>query len=160
MNRTVVRTNVFVDACNLNEHYMSHILEKIRNKDKITCTRKDGYILGIEGDIQIIDNEIATSACGVFFIVEYKVMSLKPNIGDVFEGRVCMVFDKGVFVEVENCMKVLIPSDKMSNYKYSKSKNCFKSSANTLAENTTVKIQIVSTKYEKQNYNCIGIIRI
>lgn len=126
------------------------------------CDQTYGYILGVEDGIKIKNNTVSSASDGVFFTVEFKIKALKPKIGDEFKGTVCMVFEQGIFVEVENKMKVLIPTEKMTGFKYSKSKERFKSTGapkKYISRGDGITVILDKIKYENQNFSCIGSLK-
>lgn len=159
MSRITVDKKIFLEPKYLDSKLVSHIYKILQEQMVGKCDQNYGYILKIYESINIIGNVVASASSGAFFNVRFDIKTLKPKIGGVYQGTVCMVFQEGIFVEVANKMKILIRIDKMGEYKYSKSKNLFKKNDKTISKDDTVEILIEMIKYEKQNFNCIGSLK-
>lgn len=103
---------------------------------------------------RILDNYISGVNSSIIFIVEIDVDNLKPELGDIFSDKVCMIFSGGLFVDVKNKMKVLIPSNSLSKIgeTFVDNKN------NIIKNNDIIKVKIIGVKYSttKKNFSCFG----
>jgi hypothetical protein len=159
MSRITIDKKIYLEPKYLDCKLVSHIYKILQEQMVGKCDQNYGYILKIYESLNIIGNTVASASSGVFFNVRFDIKTLKPKIGGIYQGTVCMVFQEGIFVEVSNKMKILIRIDKMNDYKYSKSKNIFKKNDKTISKDDTVEILIEMIKYEKQNFNCIGSLK-
>lgn len=159
MSRITMERKICLEPRFLDSKITEHIREKIQHDILGKCDQSYGYVTKIFKNIQIVENIVSTSGSGVFFLVKFGAEVFKPEIGSEYEGRVCMTSPHGIFVEVFGKMKVLIPADKMDGYKFDKSGPYFKKGKKTISEGDTVRIEINMTKYEKQNFNCIGSLK-
>jgi DNA-directed RNA polymerase subunit E'/Rpb7 len=159
MSRITIDKKIYLEPKYLDSKLVSHIYKILQEQMVGKCDQNYGYILKIYESLNIIGNTVASASSGVFFNVRFDIKTLKPKIGGIYQGTVCMVFQEGIFVEVSNKMKILIRIDKMNDYKYSKSKNIFKKNDKTISKDDTVEILIEMIKYEKQNFNCIGSLK-
>ena len=132
-----------------------YLLEKTKQKMEGTCSKENGYILKVLEIEDILDNIIASSTCTVFFLVKYKAEVLKPIIGDILKGKICMIFQYGIFVDIMNKMKILIPIISINNFEYIDEEYIDKE-GNILYKDMDVSIQILSLKYENKDFSCIG----
>jgi hypothetical protein len=159
MSRITIDKKIYLEPKYLDSKLVSHIYKILQEQMIGKCDKNYGYILKIYESLNIIGNTVASASSGVFFNVRFDIKTLKPKIGGVYQGTVCMLFQEGIFVEVSNKMKILIRIDKMGDYKYSKSRNVFKKNDKTISKDDTVEILIEMIKYEKQNFNCIGSLK-
>lgn len=135
------------------------ILERIKETTLNECTKEDGFILSIKnlvGDIQ--DNYISNANCENVFIVKFLAETLKPENGKQFTGIVCMIFSGGIFVNIKNKQKVLIPVSALNEYKFDQSTKSFKKNKDEIKEGDELDIIITGTKYSKQTFSCFGIL--
>jgi DNA-directed RNA polymerase subunit E'/Rpb7 len=158
MSRITIEKKICLEPNMLDENITNHLLDKIKLDYLKKCDQEHGYITKIYDKIHILDNIISSSSIGVFFRVRFTVKAHKPQVNSEYDGKVCMVFQNGIFVEVFEKMKVLIPNNKMGKYKYNK--NIYKDGNKTISVGDEVKIKIDMIKYEKQNFNCIGSLKI
>lgn len=159
MSRITIDKKIFVEPKYLDSKILSHIYKMLQEQMVGKCDQNYGYILKVYESINILGNSVASASPGAFFNVRFDIKILKPKIGCLYEGVVCMIFPEGIFVEVSNKMKILIRIDKMNGFKYNKNKNIFKKNEQTISKDDTVEIIIDMIKFEKQNFNCIGSLK-
>lgn len=159
MNKRTTVEKIYMEAKHLGPDISNNILNVIQKRMTGHCDQKNGYILDIDDDIEIVDNDISNAGTGVFFTVKYTVYSLKPSKGDEFEGEVIMVFEDGVIIEVKKLMKIFISKSKLPDYKFSKSKMRYKSKNKTISVGDILRAEVESIEYERRNFNCIGCLK-
>jgi DNA-directed RNA polymerase subunit E'/Rpb7 len=147
--------NIYIDSSVFQKNIRKNILEAVKKTFSQYCDKEYGYILDIGEKINIIGNVVAPSGNGAFFRVSFETTVLKPSKGDKYTGKVCMIFSSGIFIDIENKLKLLIPAEKLGEYKY-KDDNTFKKGKKTISVDTELEVEITSVKYEKQNFQCIG----
>ena len=119
------------------------------------CTHRYGYVISIDPGISILGNQIVADG-HILCDVEFKVQTLKPYIGQKLDGIVCMIFTDGIFVEVHK-MKVLVPSNKITEYTYDSSTGEFVGDK-TISNGQTVRVKLEQIKYDQRGFNCIGVL--
>ena len=159
MSRIIMERKICLEPKYIDNKITEHLLEKIQRDVLGKCDQSYGYVTKVFKKIQIIENTVSSGGPGVFFLVKFGAHVLKPEVGPVYEGKVCMTSPHGIFVEVFGKMKVLIPANKMGGYKFNKTGPFFQKSKKTISEEDTVQIEIDMIKYEKQNFNCIGSLK-
>jgi DNA-directed RNA polymerase subunit E'/Rpb7 len=152
----LIKDKVSIDSMYLDSDIKDHILEKLKKNMEGKCTLNNGYIIEVTKLIDIGENSIGCANSFVIFQVTYEAEILKPEKGQYMSGKVCMVFQHGIFVDVCGKMKVLIPSASMDGYKYSSDENSFERYDNIIVNGLELEIEIVMTKYEKKHFSCIG----
>lgn len=156
MSRVIAERRICLPPKFLDSNIPQHISEILKKDLQGKCDQEYGYILKVYDNIHILDNTVSNTGAGVYYHVKFGLKVLKPKIGETYTGTVCMIFPNGIFVEVQDKMKVLIPVNKMGDYKYNKSKNVFATDRQTISTGCTVEMRIDLIKYERQNFNCIG----
>lgn len=159
MSKATLEKKICIEPKYLNDNLFENIKNILNEKYMDKCDQQYGYIIKIYDSIQILDNIISTTSSGVYFYIKFTVKYVKPELNTEAEGKVCIIFSSGVFVEFNNKIKVLIPKDKMGKYVYDKNKNCFKYGNNTISVGDSVGFIIDMIKYEKHNFNCIGSLK-
>lgn len=156
MDYVTLEKRVCIDNDKLNKNIYEHILTKIKESTINDCTKEHGYILDIKKIINIKDNYISNVNCDTIFIVEFLAETLKPEIGKKFDGQVCMIFPGGIFLNIKDKQKVLIPISKLNKYTYDPINKNFKHDKKIIKEGDTINIEITGTKYSKQSFSCFG----
>jgi DNA-directed RNA polymerase subunit E'/Rpb7 len=154
---TIIERKVCVEPeflyCDLN----IKILEKVKKVFENECTQENGYILKINKISRIKDNYISNVNSSIVFIVDIDVDNLKPEIDAVYTDKVSMIFSGGIFINIKNKIKLLIPISSLKNYKFEQSTKTFvKDDKTVIKENDEIKIKITGIKYSKKNFNCFG----
>ena len=140
----------------LDSNIKAHLLEKIKKTVLNECTKDYGYILDVKRIIKINDNYISNANCDIIFSVLFEVENLKPENGKKFQGEVCMIFGGGIFINIKNKQKVLIPITNLKDYTYNQSEKTFKKGSKVIKENDVLELIITGTKYSKQKFSCFG----
>jgi DNA-directed RNA polymerase subunit E'/Rpb7 len=162
MSKIFIEKRLCIDSYLLNENIKEHILDKLKKEYVGKCDKEYGFIVKIYDKIEILDNIVSPSSHGVFFLLKFCASVYKPEVNKKYKGKVCLVFSNGIFVELFEKIKVLVPQDKMSDYKYNKLENKWKREENTqkntqeITIGSNVDVEIKMIKYEKQNFSCIG----
>jgi DNA-directed RNA polymerase subunit E'/Rpb7 len=159
MSRITVERKVFLEPKYLDSKILTHIDSKLKKQLIGNCDQEYGYVIKIYENLSILSNTVSSAGTGVYFHVRFSLKTLKPKVGNTYEGTVCLIYPDLIFVEVANKMKILIRDDKMNGYRYSKTKNIFKKDTKTIMVGDKVQIVIDMIKYEKQNFNCIGSLK-
>lgn len=150
---------VIIECKYLDSNIEKHIFQKLKKTMEGICTFNNGYIIEVKKIVELGSNTIGNSNSLVIFNVVYEAEVLKPIEGQVLTGKVCMIFQHGIFVDVITRMKVLIPVTSMEEYNYNKNDNTFEYTTDSLVSITLEKelsIEIVMIKYEKKQFSCIG----
>lgn len=133
----------------------SNLLEGVKKELSNKCSNEYGYILEVRGIVKIIDNKLINNSKCMFELV-VEVITLKPEVGAVFSGEIFMVFDKGIFVKIQNKLKILVPLSYLVDYKYNKEDNSYINTKRVLHVNDAVDVKILGIQYSKKEFNCFG----
>lgn len=152
-----LQKKITIESQYLDSNIKENILKKIKNITNNECSKEYGYYLNIIKINNILDNYISSN-CENIFIVEFQAEILKPEINKKYEGKVCMLFGGGIFLNVLNRLKILIPLSTITDYEYNQIKNNFtnKKNGKVINLNDDLKVIISGTKYSKQNFSCFG----
>jgi DNA-directed RNA polymerase subunit E'/Rpb7 len=152
----IIKNKVSIEAKYLDKKIEEHLLNKIRTTVVGKCYLEYGYILNVTKIIDIGSNTISSVNSFVVFDVTYEADVLKPEIGDVFSGSVCMIFQHGIFVNVKNKLKVLVPAKSMKTYVFEDDYFFNKKENTKITNSCELSIRITMIKYEKKEFSCIG----
>lgn len=150
-----IKKKIEVEPKYFNSKLQEHILTKLKSVCE-DCSQSYGYLLSI---IQIVEmkNNMITPLSTVFN-VEFEAKVIKPEIGKKFKGVVTMIFQYGIFIEVQDKLKILIPQNQMNGYTYDKVGACFRNikQKTTIEKDDEVTVVITNVRYEQRNFSCIG----
>ena len=151
----VIERRICLEPEKFDKNLKEHILNKIKENSVNECNKEYGYILNVNKLVEIKDNNISSN-CEHVFTVEIEIENLKPEIGKNFVGIVCMIFTGGIFINIKNKLKVLIPVSNINKYKYNQEKNCFENSEKNIKQGDELEVVITGLKYSKKNFSCFG----
>lgn len=147
---TIIQKTIYLDPKYLDNNIMEHLLSTLKNNMIGSCNKEFGHILSINKIIKILYTE------DTFFNLEFESETLKPNIGDIFDGEVKMISKNGIFAEIKNIQKVLIPISCLQDYNFNIEEKSFVNGDFSIKEKNNIKICIKNVQYSKNNFNCIG----
>lgn len=158
MTETItLQRKLTLDSEFLNKDIKKNILDKLKISTNNECSQDYGYFLNIVKLKSIVDNFISPN-CENVFVVEFEVETLKPEVGKKFEGEVCMIFSSGIFLNIQNKLKVLIPTTTLKNYSFNQIENCFihKKTKKKIKVEDKLTVIISGAKYSKKAFSCFG----
>jgi DNA-directed RNA polymerase subunit E'/Rpb7 len=152
----IVQKRICLEPEFLNSKLKQNIFDKLKKSTMNECSKEFGYILNIVRLVKIIDNYVSNASSEIVFEVMFEIETLKPEIGKVFTGDVCMVFVGGIFLNIKNKIKVLIPITTMKEYKFDQALKIFKKDKTVIKQGDILNVKITGIKYSKKNYSCFG----
>ena len=168
INRVQIKQKIPLECKYLDKNINDHMLKILKTRMNGYCNFTHGYIIDVIKIISLGENTISSANSLTVFNVIYEADILKPIVGSILTGDVCMVLQNGdgIMVDICNKMQVLIPASYMKPFVYKidslsfeLKKKC-KERLNSISNGTKIEIVIVASKYEKKNYSCIGKIII
>ena len=121
------------------------------------CSKRYGYILTVNRIQTFNDNCISSASHGINFNITFEINTIRPEVNKIFSGIVCMIISKGIFINIQSKMKVLVPFDKMNGYTYQKSSNSYtKKDVNNIELQTEVSVKLIGIKYSKKEFSCFA----
>lgn len=152
--KTIIQT-IAIHPKFLDENIEKAIKDKIYSIYLHKCEETIGYVNEIIDDsILILNNYISSAGTGIFFKVKFNVNSIKPKEGKEYEGKVCLIFDRGLLLEVFGSIKVFVPIDKTNGYKFVN--NFLVKDKKIIKKDDIIQVKILTIKFEKKSYRCIG----
>jgi DNA-directed RNA polymerase subunit E'/Rpb7 len=155
----VLESKVCIEPEFLNRSYVKRIHEKLKSKCGKQCDMENGYIISIKKLLRIKDNYISNVSCELIFVVVYEAEILKPEIDKLFSDKVCMIFSGGIFLNICDKFKVLLPHNSLKNYTFDASTKTFvneSSPSDVIKEGSIISVKITGLKYQKNNFSCFG----
>jgi DNA-directed RNA polymerase subunit E'/Rpb7 len=151
----VLEKKISIESEFLYKNLKDHLFNKLKKIYENECTKDNGYFLKINKILKIKDNFISSN-CENIFNVEFEAETLKPEIGKKIQGIVCMIFSGGIFINVENMMKILIPESNLKEYKFYQTETSFKYKNNIIKKDDIITVCISGVKYSKKKFSCFG----
>ena len=131
------------------------IIEQTSNE----CTQEYGYIVSVIKLTKIIGNIVTSANSDIIFTLEFIAETLLPKVCDIMHGVVCLIFDRGIFVKVQNRLKVLIPIACLEKYMFKRDVESYyynEELDKRIKKDDSLVFEITNIQYSKNNFNCIG----
>jgi DNA-directed RNA polymerase subunit E'/Rpb7 len=143
----------------LDKHLNKHILDRLHEVSENECTKDYGYVLKVNKLMKIVDNYISNVNSELIFIVEYDADIIKPQMNDVYTDEVFLVLRNGIFFNIKNKFKVLIPPDALSDYIFDSDNKVYThkdDATKILAKGSICQVQITGVRYMNRKFDCFG----
>jgi len=141
-------------------------MEKIIHEHIVgSCSEANGYIVEVSNIV--LKNATVSEPTGlVDIIVDFDAECVKPEIGSHYSGRVCLVFDMGVLVDIAGVLKVLIPvtdqtcivNGELRDAVYDQLVNSLTIDSLKIEKGKIIRVQVSGVQYnaETNSFNCFG----
>lgn len=120
------------------------------------CNEDYGYIIKI-CDYKIVDTLISRATTTPIIKLRIKIVNLKPCIGDIYQCTVLACAEgNGIYAIHAGKLRIRIAEKSISDFKFSDGQ--YKIGEAVIEIGTTINVKIIATKYELNNFLCIGIL--
>ena len=119
MHRTdLIKRKIVIPPHALGADLSSYVATTVEQMERKLCTRQHGYILRIIGDVVLSVPVVSNANSEVGIQVAFRAETLLPKTNEPLTGRVWKTFPEGVFLEVEELLKVLVPASTIPGYRH------------------------------------------
>jgi DNA-directed RNA polymerase subunit E'/Rpb7 len=143
----------------LDNYLNKHILARLHEVSENDCTKEHGYVLRVNKLLRFLDNYISNVNSELIFIVEYDADTIKPQINDIYTDEVFLVLRNGIFFNIKNKFKVLIPPDALGDYVFDSDNKVYThkdDASKVLTKGSMCQIQITGVRYMNRKFDCFG----
>jgi DNA-directed RNA polymerase subunit E'/Rpb7 len=152
----ILSERVCLKPNHLDKNMYNHLLNKIKDKYEMKCTKEHGYIIKVNSIKKIHKTQISAANSDIVCTVDFDCDTLLPFVGLVLEGNVCMIIDKGIFINVKDLLKVLITINSLKDYEYDATSNSYFNKTKKIEKSDVCKFRITGVMYSKHNFSCLG----
>lgn len=154
-----IEKRICLDSKYLDNKIMVHLLNQLKEITNDKCTQEYGYILKINKINKIISHEIGRANTDNIFNINFEADVLKPEKGMKTNGKVCMIYKDGIFIDILDKQKMLIPKTQLTNYTFNNDmKNYVDTKGNHININDEINVMIIAVSYNGKKYSCFGSI--
>jgi len=156
----IVETHVCLEPKELDSNFEEILYQKVKKKLEDTCLKDYGYIYKVISIHKYMFEEIMKMIPNIFFLIEVKINSYLPKIGDKIKINVEFIFNHGIYGGFEK-IKVLVPIQTLHDWKLNQEfshlmlihKDNIK---NTIKKGDIIHVEITNIRFEKQNFSCLA----
>jgi DNA-directed RNA polymerase subunit E'/Rpb7 len=156
MSSIIISKRITIEPKYLTKNIITYMKTKLEDIMIGDCSLDFGYVTQVNKILKIEDNYISPATGNAIFIIKFEAITLKPVENDIMKGDICMVFQHGIFVEIDQKMKILIPVDNMKDFEYDNLTASFVKGKKTLKVGNNISVRILKIKYEQKEFSCIG----
>lgn len=146
----VIERRIYLEPKHLDKNIMEHLMSKITEDTLGECSKEFGHIISVKRIVEILNNE------DTIFTVRFEAETLKPEVGTKLTGVVCMVYKDGIFVNIAEKQKMLIPSIALKEYIFEENTGTYKKGNINIKEGDEIQVVVTAVKYNKQSFSCVG----
>jgi DNA-directed RNA polymerase subunit E'/Rpb7 len=121
------------------------LLEKFKARYENTCSKSYGYILEVNRIIRTVSSKLSIYNGNLIMECEIEVRCLLPQVNAIVSGLVKQVFNQGIIVMVQGCMKAFIPSPPTASI-----------SGHAAEVGQLLEFKVSQIRFQKGKYDCIG----
>lgn len=152
--------SICISPEHLTREIRQNIYSVLKDKFEGKAFKEDGFVSNIQKDFKILNNFVSPSmASQIIFKVCFRADVLKPEIGNIFSGKVIAVDERAVIISVDNKMNILIPWSRLPEFTFDKAKMIFegvwKGEKKKIKVGDEISAEIIAIRFEKK-FICIG----
>lgn len=142
---------IYVEPELFDSKIRQHITDKVKEKTFHTCIDEFGYVIHVN-KINSIKNIHSN-----LFVVNSDLTIFKPEMNTIYDSVICMLFKEGIFVEINDIQKVLIPTSSVYGmYEYKDNQFVCNDTKKIIVNGMKLKVKLTAIKYYNNKFNCIG----
>ena len=163
----LVDAHIVLAPSELHEN-LSTILPRKLEQKYIGCNKEYGCVVRLHKIDNNYTTEIDGNSGNILIYTKCLVERILPEVRKIFKCTVHMIFNHGIFAQLGENIKILIPKTTMSGYEFLQSgddqypdipifKNTHKQAhPDIISKHQKINIEVVDVKYNNHRYNCIG----
>ena len=158
MAKVTIEKKIHLESKFLDWNINKHLFQKLQHITSQECSKKYGYILDIDANVEIISQEISRANTDNIFFVSFQAEILKPVAGNLMVGIVCMVYKDGIFIIIKNRQKMLIPKIFLKEYTFNEVEGYYINDIGSklIKEGDEIEAIVTAAQYNKNNFSCFG----
>jgi DNA-directed RNA polymerase subunit E'/Rpb7 len=159
MEKIFIEKRICLHSKYLDQDIQKNIFLKLEELTNNECTKEDGYIININKDIDILDHKIGRANTDNIFTIKFEATILKPKEGLKVTGIVCMVYKDGIFINILDRQKMLIPKAKLQDYNFDENKKQYTDkNKNIIKLGQKIEAIMTGVVYNNKTFSCFGSI--
>jgi len=159
MTVITIEKSICLESKFLDKNFKHHLLTKLQQLLFSNCSKDYGHIIKVLNITEIVNHEIDRANCSNIFTVKFEVEILKPDVGTIMSGNVCMVYKDGIFIEVlKGRQKMLIPKLYLKDYIFDENILCYTKGEKSIKEEDFISAKVTACQYNNNTFSCFGYI--
>jgi DNA-directed RNA polymerase subunit E'/Rpb7 len=159
MNKITITRRICMHSKYLDQDISDHILRELTSLTLNECGKEHGHIISVNKINKIVNHKIGRANSDNVFTVEFEALSLNPKVGTAVVGRVCMVYKDGIFINIMNKQKMLIPATSLIKYEFDELTGSYKGSESSIRVDDELEAVITASQYRNGRFSCYGALK-
>jgi DNA-directed RNA polymerase subunit E'/Rpb7 len=159
MDNITITRRICINSRYLDQNIHAHLLQELSSLTQNECGKEHGHIISVNKIIRIIDHKIGRANADNVFAIEFNAVALNPKVGAEVVGRVCMVYKDGIFINIMDKQKMLIPATSLMNYEFDELTDSYKGSESSIKVNDELEAVITASQYRNGCFSCYGALK-
>ena len=163
METSTITRRICIHSRFLDSKINQHLLRELSKITANECSKDHGYIISVQCINSIINQTIGRVNNDNVFTIEFDALTLNPKVGKEVLGTVCMIFKDGIFLNIMDRQKMLIPATTLvsDNGEHGFDEN----TGNYLISGRCVKVGddleavITDSQYSNGFFSCLGTLK-
>ena len=143
----------------LDKDLQHHLLQELIKTTRNECGKEYGHLISVKKINKIMNHKIGRVNGDNVFTVEFDVLVLHPIVDTELPGVVCMVYQDGIFVNILEKQKMLIPATSLKMYKFNGELSIYESHAHSIGVGDDVEVVVTASQYSDGCFSCLGILK-
>ena len=156
MNIVKLKKRILLESKYLSSDINKYICQNLIKITENECSKDYGYIIEIIKIIDIQEHEIGRVNFDNIFTVLFEAKILNPVPDTEFDAIVCLIYKDGIFVNIHNKQKMLIPRKNIEEYDFNEVKNRYETKTSQIKLDDKVRVKITASQYRKKSFSCFG----
>lgn len=156
MTSVIIQKRICVEPMFLDSNLLHYLLQKLKKTFINEITKENGYILEVKKIIKINDNFISSANSDIVFNVQFEALTLNPKIDDIYESKVFYISSCGIFVNIFDKIKILIPRQSMNEYELDEKLNLYFKQDKIIKTQDIIPVKVTAIKFNKKIITIIG----
>ena len=156
MNIVKIKKRILLESKYLSSDINKYICQNLIKITENECSKDYGYIIEIIKIIDIQEHEIGRVNFDNIFTVLFEAKILNPVPDTEFDAIVCLIYKDGIFVNIHNKQKMLIPRKNIEEYDFNEEKNRYETKTSQIKLDDKVRVKITASQYRKKSFSCFG----
>lgn len=163
METVTITRRICLHSRFLDHNIKHHLLRELSNATKGECSKDHGHIISVKGINRIVDHKIGRANSDNVFTIEFQALTLNPKVGTEVLGTVCMIYKDGVFINIMDKQKMLIPTTSLTGddvvLGFDESTGNYNISDRSIKVGDDIDATITASQYSNGFFSCLGALK-
>ena len=163
METVTITRRICLHSRFLDHNIKLHLLRELSTATKDECSKDHGYIISVKGISHIVNHKIGRANSDNVFTLEFEALTLNPKVGMEVTGTVCMIYKDGVFINIMNRQKMLIPATSLTGNKddhgFDESTGNYRVHGCCIKVGDDVEATVTASQYSNGFFSCLGTLK-